>query len=149
MSVQNKKAIVLYGNGCTGKTTTLNILIDKIIPLSKLIDIKPVGKNDRWAVVEYKKLLVAVITAGDSENDLKWYFDKVDNASDKSIDIYIFACRTKGRAVKFVQREFSYVLWERRWNISEEKSSSGLIGNFRDEANELQADTIIKTIDLI
>ena len=149
MSSKNKKAIVLYGNGSSGKTTTLNILIDKIIPLSKLIDSKPVGKKDRWAVVEYKKLVVAIITAGDSKNDLKWYFDVVDKVSEKSINVYIFACRTKGQAVKYVQSKFSYILWERRWNISEEKTPSGLIDNFQNESSELQADTIIKTIDRI
>ncbi len=145
----NNKAIVLYGNGSTGKTTTLNILIDKILPLSKHIASKYEGKKDRWAVVKYKKLVVAIITAGDSENDLKWYFDKVNKASKNPIDIYIFACRTKGRAVKFIQSKFSYVLWERRWNISEENSASGLIDDFRNEASELQAETIIKTIDRI
>ena len=65
------------------------------------------------------------------------------------LDIYIFACRTKGRAVKLVQREFSYILWERKWNISEENSASGYIDAFREEANSLQAEAIIKTIDNI
>ncbi len=149
METKVKKAIVLYGNGSTGKSTTLNILIDKILPLSTLIDLKKSGKKDRWAVVKYNNLVVAVITAGDSENDLKWYFNKVDKASETSIDIYIFACRTKGRAVKLVQREFSYILWERKWNISEENSTSGYIDAFREEANSLQAEAIIKTIDNI
>ncbi len=153
MSVQNKKAIVLYGNGCTGKTTTLKLLIDKLKSVSNLIKEKQFynrkhEETDKWAVFDYNGKSIAVVTGGDSKSAIEWYLNDIENLG-IDIDIYILACRSKGQSVDYIEDVFSYVLWERRWNISEENLTSGLIDDFRNEASKLQADTIIKTIDRI
>ena len=98
--INNSKAIVLWGRENTGKTTTLNLLVYKLINIganvlfgnfSRTVLINNYLTANHYAVFEYDSKKIAVITAGDNDKTLDDYFSKIDC----DCDIYVCACRTK------------------------------------------------------
>jgi hypothetical protein len=163
MNTQDKKAIVLFGRANTGKTTALKLLIEKLKSSSTLIKERSYynrahNETDKWAIFKHNGLLIAVVTGGDGLADIKKYLDDIDIYIEKSdkeeligkeIDMFILACRSKGKSIQFIIDNFAYVLWERKWGVEESNKTCRLLEIFQDEANEYQTDAILRTISSI
>lgn len=145
----NKKVIVLWGNGGIGKTTTLNLLIEKLSKIGTMIDGKIAKKptDNTWAVFDYNGKRVAVITVGDDYAILDKYFKKIKT----DCDIYVCASRSKGSSVDYIRNRFAngYIMWQRKWNISEEHGKLNSFSNLIDLLNEKQVEGLIETINLM
>lgn len=148
--MKKSKAIVLFGRANTGKTTTLNLLIDKLTSkygATTLMSIPSANaNNDKAIAVKYNGLNIAIITEGDHANALDYYFGKIIEC-----DIYICASRTKSSSVEYISNRFlgNYIMWQEKWSISEQNLTSPVLKTLQDEANDLQAEALIKAINSI
>lgn len=150
--MKNAKVIALWGKGGTGKTTTLNILIDRMKSISRLVDIGKisVAPKDNWAIFEYKGKMVGIVTAGDDGNVLKEGFKELDQKCELC-DVYVCATRTKRSSCKYIESEFpdSNIMWQRKWSITIENGSMASLKKLQDDANKKQASALIDAIDAL
>lgn len=96
-----KKIIALYRRGGTGKTATLNLVIDLLQVAATGCPMptpQPTGHNRRETII-YNGQKVSICTAGDDEAQLlanEAYFNA------QKCDIAITASRTKGKTVAII-----------------------------------------------
>lgn len=155
--INNSKAIVLWGRENTGKTTTLNLLVYKLINIganvlfgnfSRTVLINNYLTENHYAVFEYDSKKIAVITAGDNDKTLDDYFSKIDC----DCDIYVCACRTKGCSCNYIKTLFSEnnILWIEKYSVTgNSKNIFPCLKAFQYCANETQAGDILKIIHIL
>lgn len=92
-----KKIIALYRRGDTGKTETLNYVIEILntITTGNLIPLVP-NHTDRQATFVFNGLMVSVCTAGDNAAEIKQNEAYFNN---QKCDIAITASRSRGESV--------------------------------------------------
>ncbi|WP_042366740.1 hypothetical protein [Bacteroides neonati] len=92
-----KKIIALYRRGDTGKTETLNYVIEILntITTGNLIPLVP-NHTDRQATFVFNGLTVSVCTAGDNAAEIKQNEAYFNN---QKCDIAITASRSRGESV--------------------------------------------------
>jgi Cdc6-like AAA superfamily ATPase len=99
------KIIALYGAANTGKTTTLNYLIDLLKKAQSLSDYSTISIEDcgdkrhadQRVVVEIQGLKIAITTSGDNGTELK---RNIEYFKQNDCDIAITATRTRGYSVE-------------------------------------------------
>lgn len=92
-----KKIIALYRRAETGKTSTLNLLIELLDKNEKAEENRLT--EDRRVSISYGSKKIAVTTWGDNEDELKEnikYFEK------KDCDILVTATRTRGETTEIL-----------------------------------------------
>ncbi len=139
-----EKVIVLQGVAGIGKTTTLKVVIDLLKQQGGKVTVLYKERIDVTAKVDFNGKTVGICTSGDSLDCIKYGYDLLG----PDCDIYIFATRTKGEAVDFVQDTFSKcpIIWHAKWYVLEYSHTCVNISTLRDEVNKLQADVIIRSI---
>lgn len=92
-----KKIIALYRRGDTGKTETLNYVIEILntITTGKLTPLVP-DHTDRQATFVFNELTVCVCTAGDNATEIEQNEEYFNN---QKCDIAITASRSRGESV--------------------------------------------------
>ena len=108
------KIVALYGKGKTGKTQTINLLVQclKLNKATVLIEERAGSeKNDRRYVIKYNEKIFGITTRGDDEPSLKEDFAWFKKQSE--IDYIICATRSKGKTCDFVagQANSKDVFW--------------------------------------
>ena len=127
-----KVIIALYGPENTGKTTTLNFLIELLGGIKR--------NGDQRVRLTYREKKIAITTYGDD----KWQLQRnVAFFDGESCDIYVTATRTSGGSVveleKFEKKIGVEIIW-----ISKSYSTS-----YQELINERQAETIKDVIDSV
>ncbi|MDD5924294.1 MAG: hypothetical protein PUC88_05860 [Clostridia bacterium] len=144
------KVIVLRGKGNKGKTTTLNLLIKKLVSLpTKILDgaISDSITDDSWVVLKYMGKTIGIITVGDDAKSLDKYFSRITI----SCDIYVCAARTKGSSCQYIENRFSgcIIMWQEKWSITEWSGTTELLKDLQNDANEKQASALIDAINAL
>ncbi len=147
--MKESKAIVLRGKGSRGKTTTLNILIENLLPLSSKIirQSKNDGTDDRWIVLEYMGKTIGITTKGDDKKSLEEFF-----ACNKELcDICVCASRTRGSSYRYIIDTFydSIIMWQEKWGVTEWSGTTLALKDLQDNANKKQAAALIDAIDAL
>lgn len=111
-----KKAIALYGKGDSGKTSTLNLLIDLIVSENKGIPMtihteEELRKNCR-AVLSYKGKIIGVGTWGDSKDQVE---KNCNFFKEKNCDLIYTATRTRGETCKAIKDFVSINRFSLEW----------------------------------
>ena len=145
------KVIVLWGKGQRGKTTTLNLLIEKLISSGAAVLRGAPASNPEincWVILEYQGRKIGIITAGDDEKTLDYYFRKLCIRC----DVYICASRTKGSSCQYIKNRFQdhLIVWQEKWSVGIEGSrKTSVEDDLRKDANEKQVKGLIRTIDTL
>ena len=148
--MEKSKVIVLWGKGDRGKTTTLNLLIKKLLPLSSKTLAGKIScsiTENSWIVLEYNGKTIGIITAGDDAKSLDDYFSEITTPC----DIYVCASRTKGSSCKYIENRFSghIIMWQEKCSITEWSGTTAALKNLQDDANEKQACGLIDAINAL
>ncbi|MBR3149377.1 MAG: hypothetical protein IKF64_04325 [Eubacterium sp.] len=154
MDLKDKKAIVLRGEIDSGKSATLNNLINKLLPVSRCIAKSHYRKatKDQWVVLEYNSKNIAIITVGDSVKDIKNAFEEMHRESSENIDLYICTCRSRDKTREYMESLFNPydLIWVFKWTVFREADvEEAIIKLFQDKANEIQAQAILEMIDIV
>ncbi|MBZ7935179.1 hypothetical protein H2279_00760 [Campylobacter sp. B0100352/1] len=98
-----KHFIRIKGPANCGKTATVNWTFLKILKQksSNLIKIKATEGEDFIALIDFKNVLLAFISRGDSKECCEEDFDELSKFVKKDIDIIIFSTRSRGGTVEF------------------------------------------------
>ena len=88
-----KTVIALQGRSNTGKTETLNWLIDKLVEHGMAVTEQDSAASDRLAIGSYRKVNVGVVTQGDPGGKMKEWLDRCMAAE---CAVIVCACRSKG-----------------------------------------------------
>ena len=145
------KVIVLWGKGQRGKTTTLNLLIEKLISSGAAVLRGAPASNPEincWVILEYQGRKIGIITAGDDEKTLDYYFRKLCIRC----DVYICASRTKGSSCQYIKNRFQdhLIVWQEKWSITEWSGTiPAELTQLQNDANEKQMLGLIDTIHAI
>lgn len=148
--MKDAKVIVLWGRANSGKTTTLNHVVDELIKLGATIQYGTVapcdGKDTKIKLLWYGKT-IGIVTGGDSETVIK---DGCTELGD-DCDIYVLAARSRGKTPCYIAKTFAYnlIVWHRKWCVEISKPSFAGIGTLVNMANEAQTNGIIETIKLL
>lgn len=141
------RTIVLQGRANSGKTKTLNMLID-MIEFDESPDIKQVNASERWVVGKSKGINLAITTQGDWEEQLREWIEYVDSIT-KKIDIYICPCRTRGSSFDFVYNYFKpqNVIFNGKWYVEKHRTEKDdEIEALQKTANGIQAEVLKKIV---
>lgn len=137
------KFLVLWGKGNRGKTQTLNLLA--VALGAACVDVK---KDDHYKIT-YNNKTIAITTKGDDEASLEKEFKKLP----PDADLYICASRTKGSAVKFIEKTAAGddVYWLAKTSLSLERSGQYINTPFLNAKqkglNQMQSEEMKKIID--
>lgn len=147
--------IVLWGKGNCGKSTTLNLLIRKLLNdgAVRLAGNVAPTPEDSWAVLRYHNAIgiktLGIITAGDSGSSLEFYLNKVEEAG-RSCDAYICASRTRGSSCRYLKERFgNRILWQEKWSVSGENIAALGLSKLQNKANYAQVNGIMAMLDMI
>lgn len=101
MKTTNKIVITLFGKSHTGKTTTLNKVIDKLNVDYEVNNVreKPFSLIDRLVTININGVMVGISTGGDHVGIIK---RRLDDLLEKNCSIIVTATRTKGKPKKAV-----------------------------------------------
>lgn len=157
MKKSEPKAIVIWGVGSTGKTSTLNLLMNTFVGKKVSFIKKPASKaltDNTFCVFEYKGKHIAIMTVGDDRSILSDYYSRIDKIiknSNISIDIYVCASRTKGSSVNFLKETFGEdnIIWFSKMSINSSSKTLCNIKSIQDEHNSKQADLLLSLINEI
>lgn len=100
------KIVALCGKGQTGKTQTINFLVDYFMEnQSEILFKERAGreKHDKRCILIYNGKIFGITTRGDDEPSLKEDFNWFKKQSE--IDYIICATRSKGKTCNFVARQ--------------------------------------------
>lgn len=133
--------LVLYGKSNTGKTKTLKRLIE-LIKDNGYTPIKPEEERDadKIVVFDIKGRKVGITSRGDAvdllADDFAWMGD---------CDLYVCASHSRGNTVEFLEKKFSRIIWQRRWDVLQDKYGIAFTSLYND-SNEAQAKTLYNLI---
>lgn len=149
------KAIILWGRANTGKTTTLNLVIQNLLNLGATVEHDCTGNRgvDRCLVLKYNGHRIAVCTDGDCESIVQSNFNDLKQAG-ATYDIFVGASRSRGASCKCIESQFSapgdQILWYRIANVYGAKFSKSLLETqIYPLAQKHQADCIVDLIHTI
>lgn len=131
-----KKIIALYRRAETGKTSTLNLLIELLDKNEKAEENRLT--EDRRVSISYGSKKIAVTTWGDNEDELKEnikYFEK------KDCDILVTATRTRGETTEILNDYAKEINTEIIW------IEKNLSASLEELINQTQAKDIKAVID--
>lgn len=131
-----KKIIALYRRAETGKTSTLNLLIELLDKNEKAEENRLT--EDRRVSISYGSKKIAVTTWGDNEVELKEnikYFEK------KDCDILVTATRTRGETTEILNDYAKEINTEIIW------IEKNLSASLEELINQTQAKDIKAVID--
>ena len=133
-----KKIIALYRRSKTGKTSTLNLLIE-LLDKNKKIE-KERLKEDRRVSISYGSKKIAVTTWGDNGFELK---ENIKFFEEENCDILVTATRTRGETTEiltdYAKEIDTEIIWIEK-NISKK---------MEDLINQSQAKDINAIIDTL
>ncbi len=133
-----KKIIALYRRSETGKTSTLNLLIE-LLDKNKKIE-KERLKEDRRVSISYGSKKIAVTTWGDNGFELK---ENIKFFEEENCDILVTATRTRGETTEiltdYAKEIDTEIIWIEK-NISKK---------MEDLINQSQAKDINAIIDTL
>ena len=133
-----KKIIALYRRSETGKTSTLNLLIE-LLDKNKKIE-KERFKEDRRVSISYGSKKIAVTTWGDNGFELK---ENIKFFEEENCDILVTATRTRGETTEiltdYAKEIDTEIIWIEK-NISKK---------MEDLINQSQAKDINAIIDTL
>lgn len=92
-----KKIIVLYGRAKTGKTSTLNLLIE-FLDKNKKVEENHLTE-DRRVSIFYGNKKIAITTCGDNGFELK---ENIKYFEEEDCDILVTATRTRGETTEIL-----------------------------------------------
>ncbi len=142
------KAIVLWGKANRGKTQTLNLAANLLV---RNLKANPISKqsfpltieNDHVIVLEVFGKKVGIITAGDSDKELKAAFQKIPF----ECDLYLCPSRTRGSSCKFLKNRFGdSIFWISKWTLKNESTIILKEDYFQNKANLIQAQEIVEVV---
>ena len=140
--MRNAKAIVLWGRSRTGKTTTLNMLIQKI----QHPQITPIVEtDDKCVVLNYKGKTILIITAGDAGDIIQERLESVH----EPFDFLVCASRCKGGSVKYLRQVCSQILWVKSCSVTAEHNSIPILKDLQFAADRSQADLLLSFIEVL
>lgn len=138
--------LVLYGRSNTGKTGTLMKLMDLIKSKGYLVinSTFPIDSfGDRRIITEIKGKRIGITSRGDTravlEEDYMWAGE---------CDWFICASRTKGQTEDFINKSFSTILWQKRWQVLDDKLGFSFSALY-DESQMNQAKMILELLENI
>ena len=138
------RIIALQGAENTGKTATLNQLIEDIKKTDGFVieDIRLVNRNnpnnqDRVCWCTYNGIRIGITTRGDYRGCLHTDFYGIRRRNFKDRDIVVCAVRTRGGSIDFVNEQVTNPVIIRKRYAAEDR---------RAEVNILQSAEILKTI---
>lgn len=141
-TTKQKLVIVLYGFYNSGKTTTLNILIQRLLETkdSSLLveDRKNLRGEDRRVLISYQDKKVYVATPGDVEKVTE---ESVKRFRENDYDILVTAARSSGNTHAPIDK---YVLDH---GVQIERVEKKRVDEDRDEADRAKAQDIKDIID--
>lgn len=148
--MKDAKAIVLWGRADSGKTTTLNQVVDELLRLGATIlygKVAPCYGKDTKIKLVWSGKIIGIVTEGDSEAGIKSGCDELENDCD-NCDIYVLAARSKGETLRYIEEKFekNLIVWHRKWYVETSNKTFTGIGTLIDMANEEQAKGIVETI---
>ncbi|QUB43204.1 GTPase [Porphyromonas sp. oral taxon 275] len=133
-TTKQKLVIVLQGVYNSGKTTTLNLLIQ----LLQGVEAPSPLTKDRRVLISYQGKTVYVATPGDLEEVTE---ESVRHFQEKDYDILVTAARSRGKThapiKKYVLEHSVQVVWVEKRRVKER----------RDEVNRAQAQELKDRID--
>ena len=138
-----KTIIALYGPSNTGKTNTLNYLIEKMLDSTdEVIDRNKRGE-DRRVYISYNNKEIAITTAGDNGDEIKQNIKFFKDREDRDFDILVTATKTKGCTCQILSAYAEEIKTDINWiKKNTAKLSIDLI-------NQAQAEDIKSFIDSI
>lgn len=137
------KIICLFGKADSGKTTTLKMVFDLLKDkLDVLADLSE--GNDITIVLSDEKKKIAIISAGDSEDDLKKGFNAVTVFAP---ELVICAARSKGETRKFVYEQSDDILMLSKSYL--EIKGNGVSGKSDEFCREINYQTAIYIVEEI
>ena len=92
----NLKIITLFGKGNTGKTTTINKVIESLSSYRR--ELKEYS-TDKLAVIDIEGFIIGITTRGDSDEVLETDFDWLTS---HNCDLYLCASRSKGKTLSLL-----------------------------------------------
>ena len=137
------KFLVLWGTRNHGKTQTLNLLAVELGAVCAEI------KKDAHYIIPYNNKIIAITTKGDDEQSLKNEFKSLPT----NADLYICASRTKGSAVKYIEKcaAKDEIYWLSKTSLSLEQNGqyndSVFLNTKQNYLNQTQAKEMKKIID--
>nr|WP_314648370.1 hypothetical protein [uncultured Porphyromonas sp.] len=141
-TTKQKHVIVLHGVPDSGKTTTLNLLIQLLLGTEGSSLLKEDRKNlrgeDRRVLISYQGKKVYVATPGDIEREI---WRSIMLSGIEGCDIFVSAARSRGRTGKVID-EYAGALQVAPVRVRKRKVDQG-----RDEANRAQAQELKNRID--
>ena len=129
------KVVGLYGKAETGKTMTLNLLIDILesVTTGHEMPIPQSVLNNRRKSFIYKGLNIGIGTWGDNEDEVR---RNCGFFQDNNCDIVFSATRTKGRSrkalLKYAEENSTSVIWIKKRIADSDYESAAL-----EQANKL------------
>lgn len=138
------KTIALRGIGNTGKSTTINLVIDYLS--EKYNEKLPIRKrrlrNEMIRVFEINGLIIAIVPAGDSVAILKREINDLEksyNLTTKSVDYFVCACH-KGDTSTYLESISEAVQFHSIWYVDGSN-------DYGDYVHELQAKGLLNIIE--
>ena len=148
------KLLVLWGKGSRGKTTTLNLVIEKMVKLYHAKNVAGGMPNNLaancWIVLEFQNKKIGFITAGDSENEIKTRLNAMD-AQCPDCDLYVSASRTKRSSCEYLKSNFTghEIVWIEKEGVTSNHGNTKEIQLLQNKANDVQSCLIIEAIIML
>lgn len=141
-----ERVVVLQGKGSTGKTSTLNCLVEKLESEGKKLQEILIREEDRNVILDYHNKRIGVTTLGDDVSSLKRAFCWMEECG--GCDLYVCASRTSGETCKYIREQFAkgVVLWVGRSYVCAEKGAPLYLQDLWAMANEAQTLELVKVI---
>ena len=131
-----KKIIALYRRAETGKTSTLNLLIELLDKNKKVEEIRLT--EDRRVSISYGNKKIAVTTWGDNGFELK---ENINYFENEDCDILVTATRTRGETTEILNDYAKEINTEIIW------IEKNLSASLEELINQTQAKDIKAVID--
>ena len=140
--------LALQGKSGKGKTTTLNLLIEKLKENDAETKFcKEIPYKDKCVILDYKEKKVGITTRGDAKYCLEDDFNLLGD----DCDIYVCAVRTKGETVEFVEEKSKgdtlVFFGKATYDVSKSSELQDKLESKQEKINQYQAQLILCEIE--